>query len=237
MRVEAEPGFVLHRRAFGETSSVLEVLTENYGRIGLIARGNRAPKKNSAKEALEPGVCMLMSFSGRGELPLLSRFESTQNSPRLIGERLLSLLYVNELMVTLLPRSDAHPRLFHAYAELLERLASAPLAPLLRQFERGLLEELGYGIDAQHDLEGAPILAEARYRLEPEAGFALASNAWRGTYSGASVLCLDAPEQARGACATELRKLTRALIEVRLAGRTLHSWQMLGEFEAIKHSS
>ncbi|HEX6834827.1 MAG TPA: recombination protein O N-terminal domain-containing protein, partial [Rudaea sp.] len=38
MRVENQPAHVLHARAYRETSLLLECLTPDYGRIGLVAR-------------------------------------------------------------------------------------------------------------------------------------------------------------------------------------------------------
>ena len=39
MRIEGETGFVLHARAWRETSLLVEVLTLDHGRLGLVARG------------------------------------------------------------------------------------------------------------------------------------------------------------------------------------------------------
>src|SRR3546814_5431884 len=46
MRYDAEPAYVLHARAWRETSLLLELLTEHHGRIGLVARGVQGPKKH-----------------------------------------------------------------------------------------------------------------------------------------------------------------------------------------------
>ena len=43
-RLENEPAFVLHSYPFRETSLVLEVFTQGYGRIALVARGARRPR-------------------------------------------------------------------------------------------------------------------------------------------------------------------------------------------------
>ncbi|HEY4555594.1 MAG TPA: recombination protein O N-terminal domain-containing protein, partial [Lysobacter sp.] len=39
MQLSAEPAFVLHTRPWRETSLLVEVLTPNHGRVGVIARG------------------------------------------------------------------------------------------------------------------------------------------------------------------------------------------------------
>ena len=39
MRYTAEPAFVLHARPWRETSLLVEVLSAEHGRVGLVARG------------------------------------------------------------------------------------------------------------------------------------------------------------------------------------------------------
>src|SRR3546814_14196517 len=54
MRYDAEPAYVLHARPWRETSLLLELLTGNHGRIGLVARGVQGPKKHVLRAALQP---------------------------------------------------------------------------------------------------------------------------------------------------------------------------------------
>ena len=46
MRFVGEPAFVLHARAWRETSLLVEVLSAEHGRVGLVARGVQGPKKH-----------------------------------------------------------------------------------------------------------------------------------------------------------------------------------------------
>ena len=56
--------------------------------------------------------------------------------------------YMNELILKLFAREDAHPALYAAYAQALARLASGyPQAMTLRRFEWVLLRESGYGLE------------------------------------------------------------------------------------------
>lgn len=66
----------------------------------------------------------------------------------------MSAWYMNELLLRLLPREDAHPLLFDAYQTALEQLAGIdplperlPVSGVLRRFEWVLLQETGYGMD------------------------------------------------------------------------------------------
>ena len=143
MRIENEPTYVLHRRAFGETSVTLELLTKKHGRLGALARGARQLSAKSGKEALAPGALYLADLVGTGELLQLRRFEICEAVPTFVGERSLALMYVNELIINLLPRGDAHERLFLHYQNSIQAIACGDLGAQLRGFERLLLEEMG----------------------------------------------------------------------------------------------
>jgi DNA repair protein RecO (recombination protein O) len=80
--------------------------------------------------------------------------------------------YVNELLVRLLPREDAHEMLFDAYQGTLQMLArGGPSAPPLRAFEKSLLAELGYALVLGMDsATGRALEPDAYYRYEPEHG-------------------------------------------------------------------
>ena len=58
VRIELEPAFVLHQRAYRDTSVIVDVLTANHGRIGLVATGARIDA--CCHGTLEdPGLCRL----------------------------------------------------------------------------------------------------------------------------------------------------------------------------------
>ena len=42
VRVDRQPAFVLHSRAYRESSLLLDLLTRDFGRIGVVARGARS---------------------------------------------------------------------------------------------------------------------------------------------------------------------------------------------------
>ncbi|HEY8010139.1 MAG TPA: recombination protein O N-terminal domain-containing protein, partial [Rudaea sp.] len=49
MRVEQQPAFILHARAYRETSLLLECLTRDHGRVGLVARGVRRERTRTPR--------------------------------------------------------------------------------------------------------------------------------------------------------------------------------------------
>ncbi|STQ09918.1 DNA recombination and repair protein RecO [Enterobacter cloacae] len=58
--------FVLHSRPWSETSLMLDVFTEESGRVRLVAKGARS-KRSNLKGALQPFTPLLVRFGGRGK--------------------------------------------------------------------------------------------------------------------------------------------------------------------------
>lgn len=172
MRISQQPSYILHYRLYRETSLLLDVFTEKYGRISLLARGARKGRLN-LRSILQPFQPLLLSWQGKGELMTLTAAETNGVSRPLHGTCLFSGFYLNELLFRMLPKEDPHPRLYTIYQQTLLELQSRTLQQkTLRLFEKKLLEELGYGISLQHDFStGKQIVAEANYQFHPEQGF------------------------------------------------------------------
>jgi DNA repair protein RecO (recombination protein O) len=233
MRVDNDAGYVLHRRAFGESSVTLELFTERLGRVAAIAKGARSIAPKSGKDALSAGTRYQFSLAGNGELLQLRRFEASQVSPLLQGEASLALMYVNELLVHLLPRGDSYLQVLLAYQELLPVLSQHSLAFKLRCFEKTLLDSLGYGIDFSQDIDGTNICADQHYRLDVDAGFVLTQAQALNALTGQTILAFFDASLARGQTAG-MRTLMRSLISPRLEGRTLKSWDLMRDLSAMR---
>lgn len=140
--------YVLHRYAYQETSLVVELLTAEHGRVGVIARGARRPR--SALANLQPWQEYLVAWRGKGDLVTLVQAE--EHGPLLRPDPLATLcgFYLNELLLRLLTRWDPHPALFETYRATLLALARGE-APdwILRRFEYVLLRETGFGPDLE----------------------------------------------------------------------------------------
>lgn len=226
MRIDLQPAYVLHARAYRETSLLVEAFTEAYGRVGLLARGVRSARSQPLRAALQPLQPVLLSWAGRGELPLLRGAEAGGMVPRATGDAVLAGFYANELLLRLLPREDPHPQLFRRYAGLIGVLGSTPdLAWELRRFERDLLEDLGYGLVLEHDADGAPLDAQARYRYDPDLGPVPLPAGTGGGVSGAALAALAADLSPGAEQRTELRRLMRRVLQERLGGRDLEAWR------------
>lgn len=241
MRVDSEAAYLLHARPWRETSLLIELLTANRGRIGLMARGARSPGRRGMRALLQPGQPLRVSWSGRGELPNLVRAEATVAAHPLIGDGLFSLLYVNELTMALLWRNEAVPECFVAYADCLAGLSDRGDAGwLLRRFEAALLSAVGVSL-----MDYGSALEEGAGIREPDgdAGFADSDDWFRIDASLGVVRCTArAPDRLPGAIFQALndgsreppkdwsswraatRRSLRASISQQLGGRRLASW-------------
>lgn len=227
MRVELQEAYVLHARPYRDTSSLIEILTPDYGRVSVVARGLRGGNRAAAQKRafLQPLQALLLSWSGRGELKTLGQVESNGVLPALGGGRLFSALYANELLMRLVPKLDEQRAVFAHYRQLLQGLAG-PLAleTALRRFELALLESLGYGVSFECEADtGELIDPQAFYRCDPQRGFIRCrQNDTGASFSGHMLLAMardEFPDEFRKAA----KQLSRLLLADHLGDRPLQS--------------
>ncbi len=165
---ESLAGFVLHRRPYRETSFLVDVFSREQGRLSGVVRGARSTgkgRRSNTKPPIEPFRRLQVVIRGKGSLRSIDRYE-IERTLQLEGDQLVGGLYLNEVLTRVLETDEPMARLFDTYEVTLVALAAGgPLSPPLRSFERVLLEELGYGIDFDCDLDGQPIgSGDYRYR-------------------------------------------------------------------------
>jgi DNA repair protein RecO (recombination protein O) len=230
VRVDHQPGVVLHTTPWRETSLIVEVLSRDYGRIGLVARGAKRPT-SQFRGLLAPFAPLALSWSGRGEIKNLVRVEWIGGLAPLRGKALLAAFYANELLVRLLARADPHERLFASYLQMLHGLTEARQDVTLRKFELELLREVGYAVPLDHCANGEPIVAAARYRFRPEAGAhrlaASESEEDSAAVSGRTLLAMAHGEFTDALVATEAKTMLRQLIRYHLDGKPLNTRRIL----------
>ncbi len=239
MRVSLEPGYVLHRRPYRDSSLLLEIFSQQYGRVGLVARGVRGGKSRKAA-LLQPFQNVLISWVGRGELKTLTDVEPSAGNASLPGRQLANGFYVNEIMVRLLQRDDPHPQLFEHYAQSIQRLAdNQNPEPALRQFEIWLLQEVGYGLQLQYEAEsGEPVVAQQDYCYQPETGpVAMHSIRCDGVaVSGSTLLALSAGNLVDQTTLKEAKRLLRNVLAHHLGGRAINAREMFWQRSMIKEN-
>jgi DNA repair protein RecO (recombination protein O) len=224
-RVDFASAFLLHQRPYSDSSRILELFTRDSGRVTLFARGVRGGGRSGWRAALQPFNALLVSWSGSGDGGRLTGAELALPPRTLPPERLLLGFYVNELLLKLLAREDAHPALYDGYVDALAGLVAAPVAEaVLRRFERRLLDELGYGIDFGADVDGAPLAPGGYYRFRPGVGFSAAPPGASGApFEGALLAAIDDERYEDAAVEAGARRLFRDAIAVMLDGRELAS--------------
>lgn len=239
MRVQLEPAFVLHRRAYRDTSLLLEAFSREHGRVGLVARGARQPRARW-RGLLEPLQRLRLSWSGRGELVTLTDAEPDRRRV-LAGECLYAGFYAGELLLRLTARADPHPALFESFDTLLSALQrTTEPGPVLRLFERDLLAEIGYGVPLLHETEGGePVRADHRYVYHPAHGLRRGDRGGPGeiAVSGAALQALAAGDLSGAAHAREARRLLAAALAPHLGARPLRSMQTLRAMRRFRGSS
>jgi DNA repair protein RecO (recombination protein O) len=226
MRISQEPAYVLHHHEYGETSLLLETFSRRHGRLGLIAKGARRAR-SPLRAALIPFQPLVMSFSGRGELATLTSAESAGPAPAIAGEALFCGLYLNELLLRLLHRHDPHERLFESYSEALGRLGDGQdTEAVLRVFEKRLLEDIGFGLVLDHEVQnGKPLQPGQLYRYIPDRGPVTepAADGEGIAVHGASLLMLAHERLDDEIARREVKHLMRALLARHLGERPLTS--------------
>ena len=174
-RVNLEPAFVLHTRAFKETSLLVDLFTKNLGRINVVAKGARRPK-SPLRPVLTPASLFAISFGGKSELKNLNACELLNHYSLSMPVSFNSIVYVNELLIKATEKEDPHEEIFNEYQLLCEGLSNLTnkdqAEVLLRSFELILLRELGYGIDlTSESINGNKIKEKEQYVFEPSLGF------------------------------------------------------------------
>ena len=185
-RVENSPAFLIHRRMYQGSSLLLDFFTKDYGKLRLIARGAR-----SSKTSLQMFQCLSISFKGKGDLKSLSQWEISDEPRRLMGNDLVMAIYVNELIQRLLPEGEEHSEIFKSYWSYIKNintLDSVAKEYSLRVFENQLLQDLGYGLDFDDDINGNIINNNLQYDYIEDQGFTVNDE---GVISGSMLLHLS----------------------------------------------
>ena len=139
---------VLGVRKHGETSVIVELLTQHRGRhLGLVQGG----RSRTMRPLLQPGNSVRAIWRSRleehlGQFRLEGKnFRAAQLMEQAHGIYALQTLSSH---LRLLPERDAQPALYEAFTVVLDNLSDPLIAgELVVRMELALLEELGFGLD------------------------------------------------------------------------------------------
>ncbi|GAB1233961.1 DNA repair protein RecO [Ferrigenium sp. UT5] len=236
LRFQDEPAFVLHSYPFRETSLILEVFSRAHGRVPLVARGARRPR-SALRGLLMNFQPLALSWFGKHELRTLHRAEWQGGQPQLRGTALLCGFYLNELLLNLMARDDPHQRLFDYYQQTLQRLAQEDdQAFTLRCFEKHMLQELGYALTLDKEADsGKPVVPERTYRYILERGAIVETpDSVQGMpVLGKTLLDMAADDYRDADSARQSKQLMRMLLDHHLAGKTLHTRELMRDLQKL----
>ena len=165
--------FLLHARSFGDTSIIADVFTESSGKISIMAKGAKNPRSKFFGHLL-PFSALRIIVTGKSEMKTLTQIDSNFVSQSVKGPHdLYTYLYVNELMMRLLPKGLPNQELYDLYQKFVELARADAISDLdLRVFELNLLDVLGYGINFDTDsMENSEFKEATLYSFIPEKGF------------------------------------------------------------------
>lgn len=148
MSSEKTLAIVLRVVEFSETSVVVTLFTQQFGKISALAKGARRPKGpfESALDVLAMIRIVFLHKSSESldlltEAKLERRFRSASQD---LG-RLYAGYYVAELLQEMTDRGDPHPALFQAADEALVSIDAGELLPaVILRFELRALQDLGH---------------------------------------------------------------------------------------------
>lgn len=224
MKVSGQPAYVLHTRAYRETSLLVDVFTETYGRITVLSKGARR-QKTGLYAYLRPFEPLLISWAGKGNLPILTGAEYRNDLLNLVGNQRACGFYFNELIVYLLHKNDPHAQLFNSYDESLKEIStSSSHERVLRSFELRLLREVGYGLALDHDANNQSLIkAQAKYSYTPNIGMVEDNGNSNTSVSGQTLIDMNSNCVQSKQALQESKQLMRSIISQHLGDKTLFS--------------
>jgi DNA repair protein RecO (recombination protein O) len=221
--------FLLHHRSHGETSLIVDVFTKKNGKMSIIAKGAKKPKSKFFGY-LTPFTKLKITYTGRSELKTLTNIDRDfSESTNSLSKTSYSLLYINELLIRLLPKDAVHEDLFQLYESFLVKIHSGENIELtLRSFELDMLEMLGYGLDFENEIDkNQSIDINKNYSFIPERGFRESKNS---NFSGKDIINIRMRNLSE-VSKKHLKHITQESIHFCLDGKNLSSREI---FRRIK---
>lgn len=236
-RQDGQPVYVLHTYPFKETSLVVELLTRDFGRIAAVAKGARRPR-SAMRGMLQSFQPLIAAWSGKSELRNLHSLEWGEGLLLLQGEALMCGFYLNELLLRLLPREDAHEALFDYYGQTLRTLAQGEEhGTTLRRFELKMLQEMGYAVPLDHDEHDSAIEAARAYYYVAERGAcSLQAQSMQRNgvqLTGKTLLDMAQDDYSDPQTQQQSKQLMRVLLAHYLGDKPLHTRQLLIDLQEL----
>lgn len=229
--------YIVHRRAFQNSSLIVHFFSQQHGLLSAVAKGAQTVGKNAKRRFELAFFCPLaIRAIGSGTLLTLQSAEPVAAATTPCGKALWCALYLNELLMHFAQHSE-DARFFWRYQQSVQSLAKLadnaqqlPAAEVvLRAFELELLDLCGYGIDFA--VGNQALLKHHRYFYQPNQGFSAATT---GGFGGDVLLRLAALKNADianvdlltrlsqdHACLQAGKKILRSAIGAQMGNKTI----------------
>lgn len=165
-----DSAYILNRRPFRDNRFIVDLLTQESGRITCVARV--AKKRGKIMQGtLEPFRRLAVDWIGKGEMSTLTMAEE-QRRYAIQPQDLCKGLYFNELILKLVPLFAPAKDVFIAYQAGLNILTTTVDNMPLIQCESGLLATLGhrFDVDSIKQQLGQSVEASRYYRYSVTSG-------------------------------------------------------------------
>ena len=218
-RVTDQPAFILHRKNWQNSSLLLELLTRDFGRISVLAKGG----KNSRSRGLyQPFNKVAVGWSGRYALKTLTAIDG--GAAQIPESLYLPLLYVNELVESFQPEFESSVEIFNLYDDLLNRINPHNVEISLRRFERASMQVFGYLPDLYTDsLQSNPIDPQCCYYFVAGRGLVPCGCDHKNAIEGRILDFWNQEKFEDPGVAHTAKSIMRCIIDFNLQGKRLKS--------------
>lgn len=195
MLLENQAVYILHNRHFKDEDALLDCYSHREGRFRAVLPGLYRQNKNKAYQRglLRPFTALSLTYKNNNGLKKITHVEAASAALPLQGHYLFSGLYLNELLLRLLPLEQAFQDVFVLYIHALGDLVlQKSLEPLLRQFELQLLSCLGLAVPLDI-CAGEAVCSDNLYCFSPSSGLrcAFVGDAQETLFYGRTLLALS----------------------------------------------
>ncbi len=207
MNTYKDLGYVIHQRAYRETSAIIECFLKEHGRKSFICKGLKTNKRFNMSHILPFQKIVIHWQKQDKSLTPIKNIEVV-NPVWLTGVRLKCGFYLNQLMYYMYKTPESSHALFERFGLTINALEKEKdIEPFLREFEYLLFEVLGYAIPFLSKFED-----HLEYQFDFENGF-YPSNGQYG-YKGSSLNQIQNKNYNSKKTRLDAKLLSRKVIDI-----------------------
>ncbi len=141
-------GYIIHTRAFKNSSLIVEFFSQDFGMMHLVAKGIKTNKH--LKSQLQFFNLTNVQFYGKSSLKTIVSLNVLENFTLTNLVNKVSAMYLNELIHLSLLEGEPAKSLFESYKDSLQMIGETKLSTLLRYFEFQLLKHNGFELSVDN---------------------------------------------------------------------------------------